>query len=431
MLFASVPQLEEYRPIELRLDLFSEIPWAFLKERRKHLLLALRRTARRSEEEREAVIEQLLALEPPLFDLEGDMRPAFLHRVLAKYPATKFLLSYHNFDETPADLDPIYNNLAKYHAHGYKIATMAHSASDVLRLLLFGRKHSSLSVIPMGERGAFGRVLGPIVGNRIDYAYLDKPTAPGQLSVRELSEIYRYSTLNKKTALYGLIGDPVDKSLGHLYHNRLFAEEGRNAVYVKISLKEEELPSFFPLAKEMGFRGLSVTMPLKKKVLPWVDYLDPRAAAIGAVNTLVFTAGQILGSNTDGLGALDAIEKRGAVRGKQLVLLGAGGAARAIAFEAKMRGAEVSIFNRTQAKGRALAEAVGGFFGVPDHYDCLINCSPEPPSIEPLPGSLVLDIVYVPRETPLLQRAQKRGCQIIYGDEMFFNQANRQRQLWL
>ena len=390
--------------------------------------------------EGEARIEELLRLKPLFFDLEWDVREAFLRKVVAQYPETKLVLSYHNFESAPDDLERVLAAMQKVPAFHYKIAVMVRSASEALRLLVFGKRHPEVSVIPMGERGAFGRVLGPVVGNQLNYARLEGAagTAPGQLTVRELEEVYRFGALNRETAIYGLIGDPVEPSVGHRHHNGVFRKRGVNAVYVKMAVQPDELVEFMPLAQAIGIRGLSVTMPLKEKVLPFVDRLDPTAQQIGAVNTLLFEGGEVRGANTDGVGALDAIEVKGAVRGKRMVVIGAGGAARAIAFEALQRGAEVTILNRTVERGEALAARwgckAGGLADVPSDVEILVNGSPDPLPIDPTilrAGMVVMDVVYVPRETALLKEARERGCQVVYGEEMFVRQAAGQTALWL
>lgn len=455
MLFVSVSKPDAWQQvpeqvdgIELRLDLFPQIDLEQIKRyitnSKKPILLTLRKKSQGGsfkghEEERKAWIEKLLQLEPNYFDLEYDTCPKFLERVCQKYQKTRFLLSYHNFQETPKDLDQIYREMSKYQVDGYKMAAFSHSANDALRMLLFARQHERLSVICMGEKGEFTRVLGPVVGNKINYACINREeqTAPGQLTVQELSQLYGFSRLNPDTRLYGLIGDPVSKSLGHIYHNQAFARKKWNGVYVKMQVTAEELPIFFPLAKQMGFQGLSITMPLKEKAIPFLERIDPDSEKIGAVNTLVFKEGNILGSNTDGIGALNAIEKKGLVKGKKVVLLGAGGAARAIAFEAIKRGANVRVLNRTVAKAIDLAHELGceggSLMDVPKEYDVLINCSPDPMPIDPqniLPTALVMDVVYVPKETPFLTKALSLGCQVVYGDEMFYNQASAQNERW-
>lgn len=382
-------------------------------------------------------IEELLRLEAPYFDLRYDLPQEFLQRVVREHPKTKFVLSYHNFDETPEDLDKIYEQMRDIPAFTYKIAALANSANDALRMLLFTKKHPKVSAITMGEWGQFGRVLGKIYGNVINFACVGEQakTAPGQLSVEDLTAIYRFQNLNRETKVYGLIGDPVSKSQGHFYHNEAFEKRRQNAVYVKMRVQAEELATFFRLAKELDFRGLSVTMPLKEEVLPFLDTIDPKAEQIGAVNTLRIGDGKIYGTNTDGIGALDAIEKRGQVAGKQIVILGAGGAARAIAFEAHWRGANVLILNRTLERAQQLAKAVGCQFGalsdLPPFYNVLINCSPEAIDVPFVKEALVMDVVYVPRETPFLMKAKEAGCVVIFGEEMFWNQAARQSQLWI
>jgi len=317
---------------------------------------------------------------------------------------------------------------------------MAKSSNDALRLLLFARNHPGTSAIPMGEKGEFGRLLGKIVGNPVDYTVLQgqMSTGPGQIFAQELIETYNYPFLNRQTAIYGLIGDPVAKSRGHIHHNQVFRERNVKALYIKMIVRPEELELFIRYAKEIGIRGLSVTIPLKEKILPFVDEMDETTARIGAVNTLLFTNGRLYGTNTDAAGAVDAIEKQEIVRGKKVVLLGAGGAARAIAFEAKWRGAQVVILNRTLPRAEELAAAVGAEAGsleeVPADADILINCTPDPMPIDPdrIPkNSLAMDIVTSPRETEFLQEALARHCRVVYGDEMWLNQAQAQTRFWL
>lgn len=319
---------------------------------------------------------------------------------------------------------------------------MATSVNDALRMLLFVRKHSQCSAISMGEKGSFARILGKIAGNLIDYAVpeAENKTAPGQMTTEDLLHIYRYRSFNRDTEIYGLIGNPILKSPGHIYHNEVFRKARINAVYVKMQVEPQELKAFIFYAKKIGIKGLSVTTPLKEIILRFIDELDPQTRAIGAVNTLRLEAGRIYGINTDGAGALDAIEKQRVVHGKNLVLIGAGGAARGIAFEARHRGAHVMILNRTRSKAEELAAAVEGKAGslseVPMNADVLVNCTPDPLPIDPVnmrSTMLVMDIGYSPpnAQTPFLQEASKRGCSIVYGEEMFINQAKRQTNFWL
>jgi len=439
MLFLSVKRLEAVHDpvdgVELRLDLFERVDIEAISDFLLHSTIPVLLTARTITEE---VIERLLELKPAFFDLEYDRNPEFLQRVIKKYPQTKFILSYHNFQETPSDLEALYRSMKKRAAHSYKIAAMVHSTNDALKMLLFAKSHIDLSVICMGEKGKFARALGPVVGNQIVYAALNaqEQTAPGQLSVSELMESYHYSSLNEKTAIYGLIGDPIDKSLGYLYHNRVFRERGVNAVYVKMCVKPEELAEFIPLAKRLGIAGLSVTMPLKEKILFFLDEIQPTMKQIGAINTLLFKNGKIRGANYDGEGALDALEQKSLVRGKKVVLLGAGGAARAIAFEAKRRGAHVLILNRTVQRAKELAAEIGCAAGaldeLPGEYDILINCTPNVMPIEPQairPKTVVMDIIN--SQTAFLKAASLKECVLVYGKEMFLKQAAKQTAFWI
>ena len=435
--------------IELRLDYLSKIDFSvletFLHASKRLILFALRKKSQGgkfqgTEEERENLITRLLKLKPHFFDLEGDMRSAFLMETINNHPNTKFILSHHDFEKTPENLDEIFRSLARYNPFTCKIAAMANSTNDALRMLLFSKLHPLASMISMGEKGEFARVLGKTTGNVIDYAALQgqTPTGPGQLTVEELVEIYRYPVLNQETVIYGLIGNPVAKSPGHLYHNGVFRRRNVNALYIKMIVNPEELGDFIRYAKEINIRGLSVTIPLKEKILPYIDELDPKTREIGAANTLRFQDDRIYGTNTDGTGALDAIEKQMKVEGKKIALLGAGGAARGIAFEAKKRKASVTILNRTLSRAEKLAIDVGGnangLNDVPRDTDILINCSPNPLPIQSdliPPKALVMETVIVPQITTFLQEALSRGCHVVYGEEMFFNQAASQTQFWL
>lgn len=454
MLFLSVNSLKSTQhlsykdyAIELRLDLFPNINLEaihnFLKNSASPVMLTVRKKSQggnfQGEElEREELIQQLLELKPPFFDLEYDMNPPFLHEMIHKFPKTRFILSYHNFQALPKNLEEIYCFLQRHPAFGYKMAVITHSTNDALTMLKFAKNHLNLSVICMGKEGVFARILGSVFGN-LNYASIDsnEQTGPNQLSVTELVDIYRYPSLNKDTSIYGLIGDPVDNSLGHIYHNAVFQEQQINAVYVKMRVRPEELAEFIPLAKGIGIQGLSVTSPLKEKILPFLDEIAPEAQQIGAVNTLLFTNGRIVGTNTDGLGALDAIEKRTPVHGKKMVLIGAGGAARSIAFEAKRRGGDVLVLNRTVSRAKGLGVSLGctsgGLSEIPKNYDILIQCTKDPnpiPREAIQPNSLVMDIVYSSNKTPFLNEARLKNCQIVDGKEMFLNQARRQTAFW-
>lgn len=436
--------------IELRVDFLEELSLSQLKTlltcSHKPFIITLRPVRQggaysKSENCRLEEILKIAELKPAFFDLEHDIDPAFIRDFIKKYRDTRLILSYHNFKETPKDLDTVLSSMQNTAAADYyKIALFANDATDALSLLAWAKtKQANVIPVTMGKDGQFGRILAKIVGAPFTYASLEPGllTAPYQVDAKTLLERYRYLELSEKTALYGLIGYPIEPSMSDVTHNAFFQKKGVDAVYVKIPVKEESLSSFLSYAQQLGFKGLSVTMPLKEAVIPFLDAMEQKAKKIGAVNTISHENGKLIGYNTDSLGALNALEKRGSVRGKTILLIGAGGAAKAIAFEAILRGAKVLILNRSYEKACKLALEVGGLALSKElteeiKYDIIINATPADIPIEEkwlLPGTLAMDIRTRPHKTPFLQAIEKKGS-IIYGYEMFFEQAKWQFTLW-
>ena len=337
---------KEGEVIEFRLDLMEKMDLPHLSKLKKESQLPVIFTLRKkshggkfegSEREREEMLLEWMTLKPDYIDLEYDSEFAG-----AIDPSIAIISSYHNFEKTPEDLEEILQKMDRFSPKIYKIATMARSSLDALRMLIFVKKHNNVAGMCMGEKGEVTRILAPIVGSPLTYASLGNKTAPGQFDASELSKIYHFHWLNRHTTIYALIGDPVDKSIGHLCHNKVFEALKKNAVYVKLALKPKEIGEFFSLINDLPFLGFSVTMPLKEKVAPYLKAIDSQAKAIGAMNTLLKKEGEWFGMNTDGAGALDALEKREKVAEKTILILGAGGAAKAIAVEAAARGAKVA-----------------------------------------------------------------------------------------
>jgi 3-dehydroquinate dehydratase / shikimate dehydrogenase len=439
--------------VELRLDCFALLDMTALKKLRSHFSIPMIFTLRsqqqggsypQSEENRLIEICRLCALKPEYLDLESHVSPSFIKEIASQYPEIKVILSHHDFETTPKNLDKLYQKMKIVPAHFYKIAVTPQNCLDAMRFVCWANKtNDQLIAISMGSHGQLSRILGPMIGTPITYAALEEDllTAPGQLSAKTLIEQYHHRSLNRHSALYGLIGDPVDQSISAETHNHLFTTCGFNAVYVKIQVKTSELAEFLNYAKQLPFRGFSVTMPLKESILPYLDGIDPRALDIGAVNTLLFEDNKINGFNTDGIGALNALENEGLVKDKRVIIIGAGGAARAIAYEAKQRGSHVTLVNRDKGKalqiaqrlhctGKGLEDMVAC---AQEGYDILINCTPVALPIASdyiLPQAVVMDIVTKPKDTPFLKQAMEKGCQVIYGYEMFIEQAIEQFNLW-
>lgn len=324
--------------------------------------------------------------------------------------------TYHNFDETPKDLDAIVSSLKQ--SPIVKIATKANCVTDSLRMLDIVNRYSHVAGMCMGHHGEITRILAPIYGSPLTFSSVGLPSAPGQIEAETLVRQYRFRSLNPKTKIYGLIGNPVVQSPSHVTHNSYFYKNKKDAVYIKMCLEEKELPLFFDLVKKLDFKGLSVTLPFKEKLFDYIDYIDCKADLIGAVNTLKIENG-ILGFNTDGDGALDVLEKRVLVKGLKVVILGAGGSSKAIAYEAKKRGAHVFVCSRRY----------GNLTKIPP-YDVLITTLPVEIDHEPIAGSIVFDINFKRKTSYLMKKAALKGCQLIFGEEMFDAQAGFQFSKW-
>ena len=254
--------------------------------------------------------------------------------------------------------------------------------------------------------------------------------------------------MDGQTELYGVIGNPVQHSLSPILHNGAFKRLGRNAVYFAFEVKylEEALKGI----RGLGLKGVSVTIPFKTDVIPFLDKVEGLAKKIGAVNTIVNRGGRLIGYNTDCDGALEALEEKMNLRGKRIVLLGAGGAARAIGFGLRERDCQLIIANRSRNRGKALSRELKCHFLPMSSLvkmkageleaDVMINATSlgmVPRDGEtPLPkkllkkGMMVMDIVYEPLQTKLLREAKEKGCLTINGLEMLVRQGVAQFEIW-
>ncbi len=410
--------------VELRLDSFTSLNIKALEQLRISYSIPMIFTLKNHKSPKE-----ILPLNPEFIDLELD------NPFIAQVPPNQLILSYHNFTHTPQDLDIIYEEMLKTPAAFYKIAVQANHTIEALRLLCWIKKKNDKKIIAisMGKQGQISRILAPVMGCPFTYASLDKENTLGQLPIQTLLKQYHHKQLNPQTALYGLIGDPVEQSISNYTHNAFIRVHDQNAVYIKMQIDPLNLLDFFRYAKELDFKGLSVTMPLKEEIMPYLDVIDTQALRIGAVNTIKFEHGKTIGYNTDGMGALNAIEKKKAVRGKQIVILGAGGTAKAIAYEAKKRGAFVTLVNRNQERAQKVAERLECRSGeMQPGYDILINSTPvKMPIVEDkIQNALIMDVGIKSKESPFLQTALNKGCPVVHGIEMFKEQALGQYAIW-
>ncbi len=249
--------------------------------------------------------------------------------------------------------------------------------------------------------------------------------------------------IDPDTIVFGIIGYPLSHSLSPIMHNRAFEEKGINAIYLYFPCRFVE--GVVSGMKALSIKGLSVTIPHKESICKYLDEIDPIARKIGAVNTLVNRDGRIIGYNTDAYGAIRAIKERTEVQGKDVLIIGAGGAARAIAFALKEEGANLFIANRSRERGERLSKDVKAEFfllsQIPERrFDIIIQTTPVGmyPNVDEIPvsdkilkeGTVVMDIVYNPMETKFLKIAKERGCNVISGVDMFVYQGAKQFELW-
>jgi 3-dehydroquinate dehydratase/shikimate dehydrogenase len=395
----------------------------------------------------------------------------------------KLIVSYHSFTRAlnEAELAELYTAIVATGADICKIAMMCHDLCDNARLFdLLKRTAGSKPTIAigMGEYGQMSRILAAKFGPAmLTFTTLTeaRASAPGQLRTDELIQHYRFHSLNPDTTVYGVIGAPVSHSMSPRIHNHAFGVLRLNHVYLPFLVQDgSRLGIFLDTMTRYGLRGASVTIPHKQKVMEYLDDLDDVARQIGAVNTIVVDplTGRRKGYNTDWQAALDAVvvalEREGkvetspseALRHRHVVLLGAGGAARAIAFGAVYRRCgKLTIINRTLERAQSLvndlvalgettlvARSLEEFCNIQlnresrEHIDILMNSTsigmypdadmiPIPKEILQ-PHMLVFDAIYNPVETKLLALARRTGCRTVDGVEMFVRQAAAQFTLW-
>jgi 3-dehydroquinate dehydratase / shikimate dehydrogenase len=383
-----------------------------------------------------------------LVDLElqtaSKCKPAQLQKMRSR---AALVLSFHDFKATKK-LDETLEKMTAYPADFYKVVSTATTLSDNVTMIKFlareGDRHSMVSMC-MGEQGIISRVLGVRAGSVFTFASASagQETAPGQVVAQELRNVYRIDQVDVATRVYGVVGDPIAHSLSPAIMNAAFRRENVNAVYLPLHAKT--LKDLLTCVKEIPIHGISVTMPYKEAILPHLDNSDSHTNKIGACNTVVRAQdGKLYGFNTDAAGIVRPLERRlSAIEGARILVIGAGGAARAAVFGLKERGAEVYILNRSAGPAKKLAhQARARIMKRPDlkkmAFDVIINATPvgmgntrdTPLQEKEINARYVFDMIYDPPETRLLKLAKERGAQIIPGIEMFVHQAARQFEIW-
>jgi 3-dehydroquinate dehydratase / shikimate dehydrogenase len=357
------------------------------------------------------------------------------------------IISHHDFEATK-DLEGIYKRIVPFAPDFIKIVPTAKTLSDNVTLMRFIERmedHWNIVGVCMGDAGIISRVLSLRAGSAFTFAAATtgEETGPGQIAARTLIETYRIDQVDAATKVYGVAGNPIRSSLSPIMMNTAFRRETVNAVY--LALQANKLNDLLKLVHEIPIQGLSVTMPLKQEIMAHLEKTDPLSAKIGACNTVLRAQdGKLYGFNTDVAGITGPLEKRMPLRNAKVLVLGAGGAARAAVFGLRDKGAEVFILNRTAETAQKLARQAGAKTIKKEAlakttFDAIVNATPigmagiKAPQIleaKDLNTKLVFDLVYNPLETPLLRLARQKGIPIITGIEMFVQQGARQFEIF-
>ena len=392
-----------------------------------------------SEEERRRLLRRAFELGADWVDLEW--RGGF-ESLIAERRGRNVVLSMHDFEATPVDVESRYREMRASGAEVVKIAAYSRSAADVVRLHRLGRvaRDEPAVLVGMGPIGVPTRLLPAHFGSA--WTYAGDGVAPGQVRLSEMTRRYRCHRASASTAVYGVAGSPIAHSLSPVMHNAGFADAGMDAMYVPF--EATSAGDLMQLVETLGVTGLSVTAPFKESILDYVDDVDPVGRQTGAVNTLRSGGDGWRGLNTDVAGFLAPLEERGGVAGLRCCVVGAGGSARAVAVGLAGGGGAVTVSARRAERAAEVADLAGGAVGAfpppPGSWDLLVNTTPvgTAPHVDDTPvpaealagGTTVYDLVYNPARTRLLRDAEAAGCRTIGGLDMLVAQAVRQFEWW-
>ena len=437
--------------VELRVDLLDE------KEQERSslfpsmvdipVILTLRRVqdggrCSLSERHRRQILLSALEGGFAYVDIEEDIKRNEVESA-ARERGVKIIRSFHDFDGMPED---IYSRIYRLSERGdiAKAAVTPHSISDVLTLFRISDELKGVDkiIIGMGDWGIPTRILYRRVGSLLTFASASDAVAPGQITARDLKTLYHADEVSDKTAIYGIIGNPVMHSTSPQIHNPGFRAINYDAIYLPFQV--DSVRSFFSLAEHLHMRGFSVTIPFKAQVLMFLGRISREVKQIGSCNTVVRVPGMWKGINTDYYGFIKPIEKDlddGKIR--NALVIGAGGASLAIVWALRNYGVKVTILNRTLSRAENIAR-----LNLCD-YDSIENASSYSGSVDlivqttsvglypdvnqnPIEGfkftgsEIVYDIIYKPRMTKLLEEAGKAGCTLHFGSEMLIEQGKLQ-----
>ena len=444
--------------IEFRLDYLKDVPSAFPKIKSflgSHTYVTAIGTCRRAVnggKYKGSVASQLEMLVKAgaagchLVDVElqsaNGMKPADFGKIRQH---AGLILSYHDFKHT-RKLEDTFADMKEIPADIYKVVTTATNLYDnvvMMRFLEQASQHHKMVGLCMGEQGLISRVLSLRAGSLFTFGSYSpgEETAPGQVTAKALRDGYRIEKVDAATRLYGVAGDPIEHSLSPQMMNAAFRRENLNSVY--LALHAKSLADLVKCVRDIPIFGLSVTMPYKQDIIEHLDNCEPLCQKVGACNTVIRSQdGKLYGFNTDVAGVVRPLEQRIPLAEAKVLVLGAGGAARAAVFGVRERGANVFILNRTPQTAQKLARESGSKSIKRDDlkkmtFDVIINATPvgmsngkSPLDEKEMNAKIAFDLVYNPLETKFLQMAKAKGMAVISGLEMFVNQGARQFEIW-
>ena len=393
-----------------------------------------------SEEERKRLLADAFALGAEYVDLEWQ---GHFDDVIAARGGRGVVLSSHDFEGMPADSASRLQAMRSTGAEIVKLAAKMNRLADCVPLLDLGaqaRGHGDLILIGMGECGLVTRVLAGRFGSA--WTYAGQLRDIGQADASTLLNDYRFRSIDESTELYGLVARSVTHSVSTAMHNAAFGAAHRNAVYLPFPAASAD--DFVAFGRAFGVKGASVTIPYKVALFDRMDEVYAVARRIGAINTIhVGDDRRWVGANTDAAGFLQPLRDQVPLTGLRVAILGAGGAARAVAVALASSGCAVRLHARDRAKaettGITVSAQVGPWPPEAGSWDLLVNCTPigmyprvdeTPVPRDGLTGRYVYDLIYNPPATRLLREAAAAGCQTIGGLEMLVAQAQEQYQWW-
>ena len=381
-------------------------------------------------------------------DIEEDLEVPSLEEAARTF-GTRIIRSYHNLDGLVDDIPMKLQSMQRVGDEIVKAAVTVKSTGDVLRFYRAAQSCGKMDkiLICMGHYGIYSRILAERFGSFLTYSSAlsesEIPAAVGQFDVRELAELYRLQKIGKKTKVYGVVGFPLKASVSPWFFNTVFGLEDADAVYVPFPA--DSITDIVEIAEELNVQGLSVTVPYKEAVLPFLVKSSEAVQSIGACNTLIHTKDGWYGENADAAGfsnsLLNFMNKKN-LKWQKITIVGAGGVARAAASEIHRLGGKALILNRSVYKARNLAEQYGFRWGGLDsqgietmskYSDVIVQTSSAGmeghDEIDPLElynftgKETVMDLIYMPEMTRFLKRAAAAGCRTINGFDMVIRQA--------